>query len=749
VDAGEAPEDNPAMPPSLRRALASVLVILLMAFATSPRRTVGPVGTDPGVLAEAATVLWPVDSPWGDGPWSTEALYGMRAAAERPLAGASLALSAWLHTDRGVWKQHTASLLRVENHLLLLVAAWAAGRFARRMLIPWCGRDQARAAGLAITVLAAVHPLTLEAASPLAARGDLLGVALGALAALLFLRGRQERRHDQVLAAGVLAIAASFASPLALFLAPLLAVAEATSARRHRPSFLRWRTSLTTAIAFGIGVLLESIPRAWVMSRPLTEAIASGLGSLGSGAAAAPQLGAAAAMGLGVEKLGLVLLPVNLDAVGAGGYGLAGILLLLALQPALVAARSAPRLWGWILVGWIVALVVTEAARLGVRVHPTDLSQATILLLPTLVIVTGLGLCSTALSGSRRIVLPALLVLGYAALSHANANGWRGTAEEVDVLAGDLRDAARLHGWDATYFVVDPPGIVEGHDLAAPAVPALLRGVEQGVRTDVRALDGAALFAFLRTPEFAEVRARGLILLLPPAHGSRTRTATKVAAPQPAGPAVWREEGRSPQGVRPNPFETLALRVVARAEADTTDPPVMRWRGQAAGAPEGMTTGVWLEGEHGPVAVFDLTGQLSWLAGGRLRRIWFDGPLAKIASAALLPDVPPPTGVDPAGVEPKSAGADWTFALNPRTWPRSLGAGERTWALGLFAPFSMEYVEVPVQRAQDGRSLRAVGAAAAAEILRAEAGEPDAPLYWSLDFRIAGATVARQNGTLP
>ena len=61
----------------------------------------------------------------------------------------------------------------------------------------------------------------------------------------------------------------------------------------------------------------------------------------------------------------------------------------------------------------------------------------------------------------------------------------------------------------------------------------------------------------------------------------------------------------------------------------------------------------------------------------------------------------------------------------------------------------MEYVEVPVQRAQDGRSLRAVGAAAAAEILRAEAGEPDAPLYWSLDFRIAGATVARQNGTLP
>ncbi len=782
------------MSSGLRKALGATLLMLLLGFAGAPRMSVGPVGTDARVLAEAVQVSWPVDSAWGSNPWSAPALYGQWAAAGRPLAGGSLALSAWWHTEGGRWLPGTAARLRVENLVLLLVAAWAAGRLARRMLIPWCGREQARAAGLAVTFLGGLHPMLLEAATPLAARGDLLGLALGGLAAVLFLRGRQEHRHREVLAAGALAIAASLASALALFLPLFLAVAEGTSARRHRPLPLRVRTTLTTLALFALGVSLEAIPRASFMSQSLVEAGAGVLGGLCSPAGAGPfagtvalggtglgQLGFLGSLGLVVEKLGLLLFPVNLQSVGAGGYGLAGILLLLALQPALVAARSAPRLWGWLIAGWVASLLVTEAARLAVRVEPGDLSAASVLLLPALVIATGLGLCATALSGARRSVLPALIVLGYAAISHANANGWRGTAERVDGLAEELSDAARLHGWESTYLVVDPLELRNGHDLLRPALPYLLAGTEAGAGTVVGGAERAALFACLGTEEFLRARERGLVLLLPPGAGERARRVLKVAAVEAPGSAVWREEGRSPQGVRPDPFETRALRVVARAEAADQvlgtaagAAPVMHWRGQAAQAVEGTVQGAWLAGEHGPVALFDLTGQLGWLAGGRLRRIWFEGPLVKIASAALLPEPPPPASspAAPSGAfEPLVTEAYWEFPLAAQDWPRGLLGGERSWVLGLCvpallkdgavggadpvnvrgAPGSVWYLECTVTPTADGRALRCPQAAAAVASFSpgdAGPGEAATPLYWSLDCRLGGVTVARRRGQL-
>jgi hypothetical protein len=749
---------------TLRRALGGCLLILLMGFAVAPRLS------------------------WGNGPWSVASLYGMEAAAERPLAGASLALGAWWATDRGLALEHGAALLRLENFALLLVAAWGAGRFLRRLLLPWCGRDQARAAGWAVTFIGALHPILLEAATPLAARGDLLGLALGAGAALLFLRGRQERRHGEVLLSGLLVIAASLASPLALFLPLLLALTEATSARRHRPLGLRLRTSVTTLLLFGIGVILEALPRALFLGQSPAQALGRVLASLGREplavhnpllgfapgldlSASLGPLGLLGLLGLMVEKLGLLLFPVNLEAVGAGGFGLAGILLLLALQPALVAARSAPRLWGWLIAGWIVSLVVTETARLGVRVEPRDLSAVCIMLAPGLVLATGLGLCSTALSGLRRSVLPALLVLGYAAISHANANGWRGTARRVDNLAQELAEATRLHGFDATYLVVDPMGLRRGHDLVRPALPCLLGGAPPGERTVVAGVEREALFAALATEEFAAARRRGLVLLLPPTQGTGSRRILKVPAAEPGGAMVWREEGRSPQGVRPDPFEVRALRVVARAagtggELGAAAPdPVMHWRGQGATAAEGSLAGVWLKGEHGPVALFDLAGEIPWLAGGRLRRIWFEGSLAKIASAALLAEAPAP-GLGGAALEPRIEGADWEFALDAKAWPRALSGDEGSWVLGLccaarlgagpgeqgsFESEAVYYRELEALPAADGLSLKCVGAAAAVTAFRAleaELGQEPARLYWSLDCRAAGVTVARQRGSV-
>jgi len=51
------------------------------------------------------------------------------------------------------------------------------------------------------------------------------------------------------------------------------------------------------------------------------------------------------------SQLGLLILPGNPEVLGATGLVLAGAAFLLAMQPALLAARSAPRLWGWLLAG--------------------------------------------------------------------------------------------------------------------------------------------------------------------------------------------------------------------------------------------------------------------------------------------------------------------------------------------------------------------------------------------------------------
>ena len=51
-------------------------------------------------------------------------------------------------------------------------------------------------------------------------------------------------------------------------------------------------------------------------------------------------------------------------------WAVAGALLLIAFQPALVSTRSAPRLWGWMFVAW--SALVLAALLPGSRVAPAS-----------------------------------------------------------------------------------------------------------------------------------------------------------------------------------------------------------------------------------------------------------------------------------------------------------------------------------------------------------------------------------------
>ncbi|MDP6518962.1 MAG: hypothetical protein QF411_03590, partial [Planctomycetota bacterium] len=117
-------------------------------------------------------------------------------------------------------------------------------------------------------------------------------------------------------------------------------------------------------------------------------------------------------------------------------------------------------------------------------------------------------------------------------------------------------------------------------------------------------------------------------------------------------------------------------------------------------------------------------------------------------------------------LEPRIEGADWEFALDAKAWPRALSGDEGSWVLGLccaarlgagpgeqgsFESEAVYYRELEALPAADGLSLKCVGAAAAVTAFRAleaELGQEPARLYWSLDCRVAGVTVARQRGSV-
>ncbi|MCP3914278.1 MAG: hypothetical protein GY711_01845 [bacterium] len=716
----------------LRRAGVIALVAVFTVYSYAPLLRAGFVGDD---LATAVELGERVRA--GTWPGAVGELYTLAQVEPRPVATLSLLVSSRLAAPDGKMDLGAARWLRGEGLLLLFLAALGLTGALRRSLAPWFGQDQARAAGIAAAVLFLLHPLCVSTVARIASRGDLLVVALGAWSLRLFLRGRQNEEYGYVAGACLIAMVAGGASRLAIFLPLLCAGMEYVSARRHRKRMVRARTALTTFVVFGVCVGLEWGARilfapegtaAFAPWRPTVDGHPVGLAETAA---------------LGVEKLGVLMLPVNTFGIGAIGYVFAGVAALLALHPGFVAARAAPRMWGRILLGWVVSIAATEGLEPALRVLPESLTGGHLLFAPALVMAVGFGISSTAISGARRSALPAAIGFFYALLAHGNAVPVEEASQGLAALRTRVFDEARRRGWDRDFLMIDPPHAIAGVDVIRPALPYLFAASflpadapPEAAQRRVRGSDLAAFRAFVREPEFTAWRAAGAVVLVPagalPGSGEGT-IAVELPAPEPSeGRMLWRETGRSPSGIVLEALRARSIRVVGLPSARTADAPVVRWSASSGVANIDEVTGAWLESPSGPVAIFDLEQSLDWLFADRVRSVWFTGALSLISSAQASPG-PPALAGDPV---PRIVGEDWLFDLGPEP-PPAPALGEVSWILGVFDLEKLEYEELPLRVESEGR-LRAVGV-----VPRVDEGTEH---VWYLDYRVDGVTVARASG---
>ncbi|MCH2103072.1 MAG: hypothetical protein MK297_03555 [Planctomycetes bacterium] len=706
------------MPRWLPRFLWITLTLGLAGFAYGPLHGAGPVGEDFQVLDDVSRITQPA----GDEERSVlSQLLDVHGQDERPLAALSLVLTGSLWTESGEWTPSAVFALRLENLALLLLAAIGMSRFLRRMLEPWAGREQARAASHAARVLIALHPLAAGAVASASARGDLLGAALAGFAANMFLRGRQERSKKLVLQAGLLTVAAGCASEIAFFVGPIVALGEFTSSRRHLRMKRRLRTATTSGVGFLLCALIEPAFAALGPGARQPD-MASALGFFdGSG-------GLMLGLGLMLERLGMLVVPVNQSAFGPEGLALAGILGLVVLQPALIAARSAPRMWGWVLFWWIILVVLAQLPAAAVRVHPGDLTHAPLLLPAAVVAALGVALAATSNSGRRRFVLPALAASVFALLAQGDARA----IAAASARAGEIKEtlsAARVElGDPALLLSVDPLGyeggrpitLLQGHQVLPEDLAALMG--EDPSR--VRRLSYEAFFALLADKSWETQRAQGVIV-----HGLSEEVAWIPPAAESTGSRLWREEGRS-GALDLETASTRSVRVLARSETSTAEPPKIHWLSKLG---EGELEGAWIQDEEGLHAVFDVGNVPAWVTGDRVRQVWFEKGLAVVVQAAAYGEARELTGVG----EPVVDEGDWILELEPAR-ANAAGGGEETYWLCLFDRTAMRYEELYCARDEDGR-LRAAGAVALVERLALAGEAPE----WSLEQRVGVVTVAR------
>jgi len=706
-----------------------LLALLLVGYAYVPVIAVGPAGGEFRTLVEIEEIVRPAAEVGLED--RVQHLFDVHGTEGRPLSALSLAISSLL------WTPGAGNLvpLRLENLGLLALAAACTSVFVRRLFVPWLGSEQATAAGRASALLVLVQPLNIAAVATVGARGDLMALWLSTAAAALFLKSRQDRKHLLTVLAAVLAVLAGLSSRLALGLPFVVALAEFASSRRYRPAHVRWRTALTTLLVFAACVAFDL----------LVWNVQSGF-SAGPAALGAPL---ASRLAMSLERLGALLLPVNAAGVGVLGFGVAGALLLLALQPALVAARSAPRLWGWMLLGWASITVVAELFAPAVRVRPEDFTRAATLLSATTAACVGLGVAATALSGLRRSLFPIALAVGWAVLAHHNAVAWSESAESATHLRRDLLAARETWGHEPPILVVDPPGRVAGIDAVRGALPWMLDPLFGGAPADtappeLRAISSGGLRALAREPEFAELRRAPLIVVFPlkglwgvsSPGGERESTRLDPYVPT-AGKRSWFKEGDS----RRLDLEMLgigALEVTGADGADTSRAPAVSWRSNHLRLPrlhEAVLEGVWTSLDDPPTAIFDLSSSLAWLLGGRVQQVWSARGWIRMREAVLLEALPTP-GVD---FVPRREGADWFFDAPHGVFDPSAGA---EWWVGLLDLDSWDWVELRGEETPGG-SLHVRGAAAhVAGRLRAGPG----PVAWTLEQRRDGLAVQRIRG---
>ncbi|HRV82841.1 MAG TPA: hypothetical protein P5218_15515, partial [Planctomycetota bacterium] len=458
------------------------------------------VGKDADFAVLSAVARW-------DG--SLRGLYAVPEIDGRPLASLSLLLSERLWARGGgtaevTWSEFGATWLRIENLVYLLIAAAALRGVLQKALQPFLGAEQARSAGVTAALFLFLHPLGVSTAAQVAERGELMAAASGALSMGFFLKARQDRAPRIMLAAVLLALVAAFAGRIAYLLPPLAGLLEFLSARRHRPIGARLRTALVTAV-----VCLALVSIEWVLRhRFAPETLGPPLGPW-------RQLGGVA---LALEKLGVLLLPVDTYGIGKVGYALAVIALLLALHPGFVAARSAPRLWGRILLGWAAALILAEVYSLGRRVEPGSLAGSQVLFPATFVMAVGSAIAATAIHGVRRTLIPAVVCVAFALLGRGHARPFERAADRVTELRRNLVEQAQARDWKTGFFLLDFPDQVAGVRPLEGAVRHLLDPMflyevtPRPPRQPWLGAGNAGAFAlFSAEPEFRRQCQRGLV----------------------------------------------------------------------------------------------------------------------------------------------------------------------------------------------------------------------------------------------
>lgn len=662
------------------------------------------------------------------------------------LAGYSLATSHWLWGS-GVGRVDPALPYRAENLALLLAAAAGLGQCVRRLLMPWTGSEQARLGGWAAGLVFAVHPACVASVASLEGRADLLALAFSTWSAAHFLRARQERLAGPMLASIALAVFAAFSGELAFGLPFALALAEGLSAHRYRPKHRRLRTALNTfAVFFGVTVL-NGVAIASVTGHSYLPEVALGLVRLYETG------GVLDALTWLPEKIGLVLLPANPRVLGVLGFVLSGVLLLAALQPALFAARSAPRLWGGVLLWWVLAFAFALLFGVDRNVDPARLAGARELLPAAFVAAGGLGSAATAMGGVRRWLLPAGLTFGLAVLANANAQPWAEASRALEELRADVRAAREEHGRDAALLLLDPPRDVGGIDPLGPGLPWLLHPVFAGVEGEseplyVRELSQAAFLSLLRQPEARALFAEPTVVLYPRAAvlgadgwaTGRGRGAVRLLGPvSGAGPTGWMGSVRSPE-LDVDPLEWGALRAVLPPSAVGFEPALVRWSASEPLA-EGAAPGVWSSAAGRRVGWFDLSSSLAWRLGRRVTGLEFSGELlelerADLERAELVRDLPGFAEL----AEPRADGADWHF--EGVAAPIGLPPGETSWRLHLLCPKDWRFGQVAVQVEPNGVLI-----ARGAQTLAQELSERGAkPLVLELELLVGDLVV--QRGTL-